>query len=193
VSQVSYIVLGVALAGPLGAVGGLVHLVHQGLMKITLFFCAGNFAETLHIHKVSELKGVGRRMPLTMLAFTLGALGMIGAPPLAGFISKWYLGLGALEMEQHWVLAALVFSSLLNAAYFLPPVIWGWFGRRDGPWHETHLQHTRFETHWMLLGPTLFVAAAGLGAGLLAGMPFSPLDWVSLIVEREYAPPEAGP
>jgi len=193
VSQVSYIVLGVALAGPLGAVGGLVHLVHQGLMKITLFFCAGNFAETLHIHKVSELNGVGRRMPLTMLAFTLGALGMIGTPPLAGFISKWYLGLGALQVEQHWVLVALVFSGLLNAAYFLPPVIRGWFGRRDEPWYETHLEHTRFETHWMLLGPTLFAAATVVVVGVLAGMPFSPLDWVSLIVEREYAPPEVGP
>jgi multicomponent Na+:H+ antiporter subunit D len=192
VSQVSYIVLGVALAGPLGAVGGLVHLVHQGLMKITLFFCAGNFAETLGIHKVGELKGVGRRMPLTLLCFTLGALGMIGVPPLAGFVSKWYLGLGALQMEQHWVLAALVVSSLLNAVYFLPPVIAGWFGRRDEPWPASHLDHTRFETHWMLLVPTLFTTAVALAAGLLAGMPLSPLDWVSLIVERDYAIPEAG-
>jgi multicomponent Na+:H+ antiporter subunit D len=191
VSQVSYIVLGVALAGPLGAVGGLVHLVHQGLMKITLFFCAGNFAETLGIHKVGEMRGVGRRMPLTMLCFTIGALGMIGVPPLAGFVSKWYLGLGALEMQHYWVLGALAVSSLLNAMYFLPPVIIGWFARREAPWPGSHLDHTRFETHWMLLAPTLFAAALGLGAGVLAGMPLSPLDWVSLIVERDYAP-EAG-
>jgi multicomponent Na+:H+ antiporter subunit D len=193
VSQVSYIVLGVALAGPLGAVGGLVHLVHQGLMKITLFFCAGNFAETLGVRKVGGMRGVGRRMPLTMTCFTLGALGMIGVPPLAGFVSKWYLGLGALEVHQHWVLGALVVSSLLNAAYFLPPLINGWFGRREEPWPASHLEHTRFETHWMLLGPTLFTAALALGAGVLAGMPLSPLDWVALIVQREYASPEAGP
>ncbi|OOG24726.1 NADH dehydrogenase [Thioalkalivibrio denitrificans] len=191
VSQVSYIVLGVALAGPLGAVGGLVHLVHQGLMKITLFFCAGNFAETLGIHKVKGMKGVGRRMPLTMACFTIGALGMIGMPPLAGFVSKWYLGLGALQMEHVWVLGALVVSSLLNALYFLPPMINGWFGRREEPWPASHLDHTRFETHWMLLGPTLFAAACALGAGVLAGMALSPLDWVSFIVERDYAP-EAG-
>ncbi|WP_018233727.1 complex I subunit 5 family protein [Thioalkalivibrio thiocyanodenitrificans] len=191
VSQVSYIVLGVALAGPLGAVGGLVHLVHQGLMKITLFFCAGNFAETLGIHKVGEMKGVGRRMPLTMLCFTVGALGMIGVPPSAGFVSKWYLGLGALQMQHYWVLGALVVSSLLNAMYFLPPVIDGWFRRRETAWPGSHLDHTRFETHWMLLAPTLFAGALGLGAGVLAGMPLSPLDWVSLIVERDYAP-EAG-
>jgi multicomponent Na+:H+ antiporter subunit D len=97
VSQVSYITLGVAIAGPIATIGGLVHLVHQGFMKITLFFCAGNYAETLGVHKVSELAGVGRRMPWTMAAFTLAAFGMIGVPPMAGFISKWYLGLGALE------------------------------------------------------------------------------------------------
>ena len=71
VSQVSYIALGVALFGPIGTIGGLVHLVHQGIMKITLFFCAGNYAETLGIHKVSEMDGAGRRMPLTTLAFSI--------------------------------------------------------------------------------------------------------------------------
>ena len=100
VSQVSYIALGVAIVGPIATIGGIVHLVHQGLMKITLFFCAGNLAETLGVHKISEMNGAGRRMPWTMAAFTVGAFGMIGAPPIAGFISKWYLGLGALETGQ---------------------------------------------------------------------------------------------
>lgn len=68
VSQVSYVALGVALFGPIGTIGGLVHLIHQGIMKITLFFCAGNCAETLGIHKVSEMGGAGWRMPLTTLA-----------------------------------------------------------------------------------------------------------------------------
>ena len=97
VSQVSYIALGTAILGPIGTIGGIVHLVHQGIMKITLFFAAGNYAETLGIHKVSEMNGVGRRMPATTLAFSVAALGMIGIPPVAGFISKWYLGLGAVE------------------------------------------------------------------------------------------------
>ncbi|MFZ5831030.1 MAG: complex I subunit 5 family protein, partial [Planctomycetota bacterium] len=80
VSQVSYITLGVALGAPLATIGGVVHLVHQGLMKITLFFCAGNLAERLHVHRISELDGCGQRMPWTMGAFTLAALGMIGVP-----------------------------------------------------------------------------------------------------------------
>ncbi|HEY8375275.1 MAG TPA: proton-conducting transporter membrane subunit, partial [Nannocystis sp.] len=118
VSQVSYIVLGVAPLGPLTTIGGVVHLVHQALMKITLFFCAGNLAETLGVHRVSEMGGVGRQMPFTMIAFSLAALGMIGVPPLAGFVTKWYLGAGALDAGYPWVLAVLLASTALNAAYF---------------------------------------------------------------------------
>ncbi|WP_242472621.1 complex I subunit 5 family protein [Ectothiorhodospira mobilis] len=181
VSQVSYIVLGVSLAGPLGAMGGLVHLVHQGVMKITLFFCAGNFAETLGIHRTGEMGGVGRRMPWTLAAFTLAGLGMIGVPPMAGFITKWYLGLGALESGQGWVIAVLVISSLLNAAYFLPPILIGWFGCPAAPWDRERFRGHRLETHWMLLLPTLMVALLALGMGLLASAPYSPLGWVSFI------------
>ena len=76
------------------------------------------------------MDGVGRRMPLTMAAFTLGAFGMIGVPPLAGFVSKWYLATGALEAGQDWVILVLALSSLLNAAYFLPIVYRGWFKER---------------------------------------------------------------
>jgi formate hydrogenlyase subunit 3/multisubunit Na+/H+ antiporter MnhD subunit len=101
-------------------------------MKITMFFCAGNLAETLGIHKISELKGVGRRMPWTMAAFTIAALGMIGVPPLAGFISKWYLGVGAVESGDFWVLGVLAVSSLLNAAYFLPILHAAWFQAAGG-------------------------------------------------------------
>ena len=100
-------------------------------MKVTLFFCAGNYAETLGIHRVDGLDGVGRRMPATSAAFTIGAFGMIGTPPLAGFVSKWTLGSGALAVEMEWVVLVLVASSLLNAAYFLPVVLRGFFGARE--------------------------------------------------------------
>ena len=193
VSQLSYIVLGVALAGPVAVVGGLVHLIHQGIMKITLFFCAGNFAETLGIHKIHEMDGIGRRMPLTMLAFTIGALGMIGVPPLAGFVTKWYLGLGALEAGEAWVLGVLVISGLLNAAYFLPPVIRGWLGSRSHQWREQMPETGRFETHWMLLFPTLFTATLTVLVGLLAGLPFSPLFWVEWIVAKGHFAVELAP
>lgn len=190
VSQVSYITLGVALMGPIAAVGAMVHLVHQGLMKVTLFYCAGNFAETLGIHDIREMNGVGRRMPLTMLAFTIGALGMIGVPPIAGFISKWYLGLGALESGHNWVLLVLVFSGLLNAAYFLPLLWRGWFAAPADNWTTNSKRGNGRpglgETHWMLLWPMLFTAALSLLVGIFAASSISPLAWSQLIINREF-------
>jgi len=151
ISQVSYIILGISLFGPIGTAGGLVHLLHQGIMKITLFFCAGNYAETLGVHRIDELDGAGRRMPGTSLAFTIGAFGMIGAPPLAGFITKWTIGSGAIAANMHWAIAVLLLSSILNAAYFLPIVQRLWFREAVNGW-----PHERFwglETSTWLLWP----------------------------------------
>ncbi|WP_150302867.1 complex I subunit 5 family protein [Pseudomonas saliphila] len=190
ISQVSYITMGVALMGPIAGVGALAHLVHQGLMKVTLFYCAGIFAETLGVHRIREMDGIGRRMPLTMAAFTLCALGMIGVPPTAGFISKWYLGLGALEAGWDIALLVLVISGLLNAAYFLPLIYRGWFARPPAEWPEERSLGTGRpglgETHWMLLVPVLFTALLALLAGILAGTGFSPLSWSELIINREF-------
>ncbi len=190
VSQISYIVLGVGLFGPLSTVAALAHLLHQGLMKATLFFCAGNYAEELGIHRIDELDGAGWRMPLTSLAFTVGALGMIGLPPTVGFISKWYLGLGAVEAGMPWLIAVLVASSLLNAAYFLPILHRLWF--RAGPPHGQGMwpderRLGRLETSGWLLWPTLATAALSLLAGFLASMPFSPLEWAARVAAQEYA------
>jgi len=188
VSQLSYIVLGVSVAGPLAAMGGLVHLVHQGLMKITLFFCAGNLAETLGVHRISEMNGIARRMPLTMAAFSVGALGMIGFPPMAGFVSKWYLGMGALAADRMWVVAVLAVSTVLNAAYFLPILIKAWFRPQDCPWSEQGAVDDRLETRWMLLVPPVVTAFLVVAVGLLANAQISPLAWVKMIVGREYGP-----
>ncbi|MCP5141860.1 MAG: monovalent cation/H+ antiporter subunit D family protein [Chromatiales bacterium] len=186
VSQVSYIALGASIFGPIATVGGIVHLVHQGLMKITLFFAAGNYAETLGVHKVSELDGAGRRMPGTSWAFSLGALGMIGVPPLAGFISKWYLAEGALAAGVGaWVLPVLIASSLLNAAYFLPILYRIWLRPLPAAWPE-EMPRGRFETAAALYWPPLVTAALAVAAGLFAAAPWSPLEWAELIALREY-------
>ncbi|ADP70361.1 NADH/Ubiquinone/plastoquinone (complex I) [Rhodomicrobium vannielii ATCC 17100] len=185
VSQVAYIILGVAIASPIATIGGLVHLVNQGVMKITLFFCAGSFAQTLGVHKVSEMNGIGGRMPWTMAAFTIGAFGMIGAPPVAGFITKWYLGLGALEAQQGWVILVLVGSTLLNAAYFLPILNRAWFAAPSPEWpREQNL--TRTKKGWALLLPLIATGVLALAFGLLAAAPYSPLEWVRLIAQREF-------
>jgi multicomponent Na+:H+ antiporter subunit D len=182
VSQVSYIALGVALGSPLATIGGLVHLVHQGLMKITLFFCAGNYAETHGIHKISELDGIGRRMPWTTAMFTLGAFGMMGAPPLAGFVTKWYLGMGALQAGATWVIPVLLASTALNAVYFMPLLYRAWFASPA----DERLERGLAEARPGLLIPTLCTGIAALGAGVLAGLPLSPLSWVTFIVAQEY-------
>jgi multicomponent Na+:H+ antiporter subunit D len=186
VSQVSYIVLGAALAVPFAAIGGLVHLVHQGLMKITLFFCAGAFAERAGIHAVEQLDGIGRRMPWTASAFTIGAMGMMGIPPIAGFVSKWYLGIGGLHAGAPWVVAVLAGSALLNAAYFMPLIYRMWF--LSGPEEERAAAAEPLERPLGLIAPGVVTAGAALLTGLLAGAPFSPLGWATLIVERFYTP-----
>jgi multicomponent Na+:H+ antiporter subunit D len=187
VSQLSYILIGVSIFGPFGLIGGVVHLIHQGIMKITLFFCAGNFAETLGIHKVSEMDGVGARMPWTMAAFTIGALGMMGLPPMAGFITKWYLGVGALDGGVGWIIVVLMASTLLNAAYFLPIIYRGWFKTQHQPWYKDH-HIGRLESDWMLLAPPVVTAAFTLAAGILANLDISPLQLVHIIAQLEYLP-----
>ncbi len=190
VSQVSYIALGVSLLGPIALVGGLVHLVHQGLMKITLFFCAGTLQKELKIHSIEEMSGVGWRMPWTMLAFSAGAVGMIGTPPLAGFVSKWYLGAGAIEAGHLWVVGVLAVSTLLNAAYFLPVLYAVWFRAPGRVWPDPvdhgSLVGIPWEAKPALVMPAVFTAMAALGAGILAAFAASPLEWALLIVEREY-------
>ncbi|KAB7627476.1 proton-conducting transporter membrane subunit [Alkalilimnicola sp. S0819] len=184
VSQLSYIVLGTALLSPLAGIGGLAHLVHQGVMKITMFFCAGALAETLGIHRVSELNGAGRRMPLTMLTFSIAGLAMVGVPPLAGFISKWQLGVGALESGNDWVVPVLLLSSLLNAAYFLPIIHRAWFLPPEGSWPQEAASPGRLETAPGLLWPALITAALTVLFGLFAGSALSPLHWATFINEQ---------
>jgi multicomponent Na+:H+ antiporter subunit D len=186
VSQVSYIILGAAIYGPLATIGGIVHLVHQGIMKITLFMCAGNFAETLGVKNVREMSGIGHRMPLSMGAFTVGALGMIGIPPIAGFFSKWYLGMGALAAGNHWVIWVLLLSSLLNAGYFLPILFAAWFGRVPQAWPHEHPHAGRLETSLLLLLPPLVTALFSLLAGVFAGSGWSPLYWARFVMGGEY-------
>ncbi|MCE0487991.1 complex I subunit 5 family protein [Ornithinimicrobium sediminis] len=189
VSQVAYVTLGVSMVSVLATTGGVVHIVHQGLMKITLFFCAGLFAEVLSLHKVSELPGVGRRMPLTSAAFTVAALGMIGLPPMAGFVSKWQLGLGSIEAGQSWVVVVLVLSSLLNAAYFLPVVYALWLRTPEEgvQWHvEQRRERPAVEAPKALLLPAVVTAVLALAAGLLAAAPYAPLDMARFIAELSY-------
>lgn len=134
VSQLSYVVLGAALGTPAALAGGIQHIVNHGVMKITLFFCAGAIFVASGRESVSELRGIGRQMPLTMGVFAVAALGMAGLPPASGFVSKWYLIRGALEAGEWPFVGVLLASSLLNLGYFFPIVISAFFAASpEGP------------------------------------------------------------
>jgi multicomponent Na+:H+ antiporter subunit D len=120
IGQLSYIVLGAALLSPKGMTGGILHITMHAFGKITLFFCAGAIYVATGKKYLSQMVGIGYRMPVTMTAFLIGAMSIIGLPPTGGFISKWYLVLGTLEGDQAVMLFVLLTSSLLNAAYFMP-------------------------------------------------------------------------
>ena len=135
VSQLGYIVLAASLLTPVAVAGAALHLVAHAFSKITLFFVAGAIYTAAHKTLVSQLDGIGRRMPWTMAAFTVGALSLIGIPPFVGVVSKWYILQGVVEV-QSWVAgAALLASTLLNAAYFLPIVHAAYFREPTGEPH----------------------------------------------------------
>jgi len=125
VSQLSYVVLGAMLATSSGAIGSAMHIAMHAVGKITLFFCAGAIMVATHKTEISQMHGLGRRMPFTFIAFGIAALSIIGLPPLGGAWSKWQLALGAAEAEQVIFIAVLMISSLLNVAYLIPIVVRG--------------------------------------------------------------------
>ena len=120
ISQLSYVILGALLANAWGVVGSGMHIAMHAFGKITLFFGAGAILVAAHKTEISEMDGIGRAMPLTMLAFLIGCLSVIGLPPMGGMWSKWYLALGTLEAQQLPLLGVLLLSALLNIAYLLP-------------------------------------------------------------------------
>ena len=127
VSQLSYVTMAAALLAPLSLVGAVMHIAAHAVGKITLFFAAGAIYTAAHKTEISQLDGIGRRMPWTMGAFAIAALSMIGLPPAVGFISKWYMVSGAMA-SQHWLaVTVIVLSTLLNAGYFLPIVYRAFF------------------------------------------------------------------
>jgi len=120
IGQLSYIVLAAMVLTPLAEIGAALHMVAHGVAKITLFFTAGAIYVAAGKTRVSELDGIAHRMPWTLTAFAIGALSMVGVPPTAGFVSKWYIIAGAFQNDLYFVLVVLILSTGLNAAYFLP-------------------------------------------------------------------------
>jgi multicomponent Na+:H+ antiporter subunit D len=127
VSQLSYVVIGVAMLTPSAVQGGILHIANHAFSKITLFFGAGAIYVATHLKKISLMDGLGRRLPWTFGAFGLASLSMIGMPPVCGFVSKWYLVNGTLQLGETVLLVALLLSTALNAGYFVPIIYRAFF------------------------------------------------------------------
>jgi multicomponent Na+:H+ antiporter subunit D len=173
VSQLSYVVLGAALLTPSGMTGGMLHIINHAFSKITLFFCAGAIYVASHKKHISEMHGISKKMPWTMLAFSIGALSMIGMPPTAGLISKWYLAVGSIQANEVPILIVLLSSTLLNAAYFLPIIYTAYFrepkkeGHDQAGYSDHPPQHAGHgEAPWVMVVPLLLTAAGTLFLGL---------------------------
>jgi multicomponent Na+:H+ antiporter subunit D len=138
IAQLSYVVMAAAILKPLAEVGAAIHMVAHAFGKITLFFAAGAIYVAAKKTEIHQLGGIGRRMPITMTAFTIGALSMIGVPPTGGFVSKWYILAGAFQDDNYVALATIILSTVLNAAYFLPIIYMAWFVREQEPPARAH-------------------------------------------------------
>jgi len=168
ISQLSYVVLAIFILAPLSTVGAALHIAAHAFGKITLFFAAGSIYTASHKTNISQLNGIGYRMPWTMAAFSIGALSMIGLPPTAGFLSKWYMLMGAFQAEQLIAILIIIASTLLNAAYFIPIIYAAWFKQ---PTQDSDINHA--EAPWPIV---LALMSTALLTLLLFFFPDVPLQ-----------------
>jgi len=187
ISQMGYVALGIGILGVDAAAGALVHITNHAFMKGALFLCVGLYIKLAGIHRVSEMAGIARRMPVTTAAFALASLGMIGTPPLSGFISKWYLGIGALNAHQPLHLAVLLGGALLAAVYLLPIVYAAYFkepapvtlhDEKEAPSHGSQR-----EAPLSMLVPTVIAASLTVILGVAASVPGLPYSLAAFAAE----------
>ena len=188
ISQMGYVTLGLALLTPQAVTGALVHVANHAFMKATLFLCAGLLIKRLGIRNVSDMSGIARRMPVTTAAFAVATFALIGTPPLAGFVSKWYLGMGMLEAGEPWYLAVLLGGALLAAIYLLPIVYAAYF-KEPAPADTSQAEALPTggdggrEAPASMLVPTVIAASLAALLGVTAALPGFPLSLAQTAVE----------
>ena len=162
VSQLSYVILGAALLDRSGVLGGIIHIANHGFSKITLFFCAGAIFVATHKKKISDLDGIGYAMPFTMAAFAIASLSMIGVPPVAGFVTKWHLLNGAMEIHNIAIVVILMISTILNAGYFVPITIRAFFRGNNQGLRREGIK----EAPLSMVIPIVLAASISIGIGI---------------------------
>jgi multicomponent Na+:H+ antiporter subunit D len=176
VGQIGYIVLGAAMINQTAMTGSLIHILNHALMKGTLFLVVGCVIYKTGIEDISGLRGMGKKMPFSMAAFTIGGLSMVGVPLTVGFISKWYIAIGALEADMWFIIPVLLVSSLLTAVYFWRIIESIYFHKAEdsGSGHEVAAGASRIaEAPVGMLVPTLALAGLCIIFGIAAFLPIS--------------------
>ncbi|MBI4651221.1 monovalent cation/H+ antiporter subunit D family protein [Candidatus Desantisbacteria bacterium] len=171
ISELAYITLGASMLTLSGVTGGILHLANQAVMKITLFFCAGSIYKKTGKRYISDMEGIGWTQPVTMTCFTIAALGMIGFPPFVGFISKWYIGIAAVEADKPFFAFIILLNSLLNAMYYLPVIYKAFFKKVPAD------KLVKFsEPHWTIVFPCTVTAFYTIVLGMFPNLPGFPLS-----------------
>lgn len=160
VSQLSYITFGAMLASGMAIIGGALQIIMHAWGKITLFMCAGAIYTIAHRTNISSLNGLGRTMPWVFGAFLIGALSIIGVPPMGGSWPKFYLMVGALESELAILMGALIVSSVLNVIYLVPIAVRGFMRPPDDPEADAHIAEERKHHRWVIIPPVLTATGA---------------------------------
>ncbi len=171
IGQLGYISIGALLATQAGVLGGALHIAAHAFGKITLFFCAGAIYIALHKTEISDMRGIGRQMPLTLAAFFIGAVSIIGLPPTGGTWSKWFLIMASLDAGQLALMVALMLSSLLNIAYLLPIPYRAFFPNDGKPVWQPQARKE---------APLLMLIAIGLTASASVALFFHPQPFYHL-------------
>lgn len=189
VGQMGYILLGISIMTEMAMVGDIFHIFTHAFMKSTLFLAAGVIITKTGKKKISDLGGIGYKMPLTMISFTIAALAMIGIPPLNGFISKWTLSLGALDANQPIYVLVLLLSSLMNAIYYLPIVNLAFFSpsSSEDTGMESELKTSKFEAPLTMVMPVMILGFSCLLLGLLpTNLPYELSEEAAKLLFNNY-------
>jgi len=178
IGQMGYIVLGIGIANHTGMTGSMMHIFSHAIIKASLFLVAGSLIYKTDITEISRLKGMGKKMPLSMATFTIGALGMVGIPLTTGFVSEWKLALGALEAGKWFIVPVILLSALLNAVYFgrVIEIVWFKTDKEEGHSHKEIGKHEKTsiaEAPLSLVLPPFVLVSLSIIFGIGAFVPLS--------------------
>ncbi|MBU2590907.1 MAG: proton-conducting transporter membrane subunit [Nitrospinota bacterium] len=177
VNQLSYVILGVSSLHPIALLGALLHMLYHSIMKIGLFYSAGIIKKETGKSNIKDMAGMGNGvLPITLAAFTVGALGIIGLPPVAGYLSKWYLIKGFLHIGHPWIASVFIISSVMEIGYFVPPILAAYTGGRkggEGADIQVHRREGKFEAPLSMLIPLVIVAILAIAFGFFGSLPFT--------------------